>query len=253
MSDLFETYEEEFLEAQLQIESRTKGVPAYDAAERREQIKLVEKDIKSLEQTLQRMNLSGRSDPKLMAKIKDYEQEVVRLRSSLRKAEVQFSQNSRAELFAGLKSEDALVGSMSHREKLISNNERLERTNYELDSANMVALESMETGITIITDLEKQGEQMGRMKGTLHDIEGSLSKANRLIKSMARRAIKNKIILIVIALVMVAAICLIIYVKWFWNSSSSPSPSPSPTPDSGSLTTGQLTTGLYATTVGNTP
>jgi len=251
MADLFEAYEEEFNELRLQIEQRTRNLPTFDGAQRRNEYQLAENDLKSLEQTLRQMNLSGRSTPRLMGKVKEYEQELVRLKSALRRADMQVGKtNDRNDLFSGIRTEEVMAASMSSRERLITANDRLEKVDYEIDNANRVALETVDVGIGILTDLDTQTDKMKKMRVDMSEIEDNLDKAKRIMKSMARRAWQNKLILAVIALVLVAAIALIIYVRWFAGKSSTPSTTTtgsttgliSTTGNSTNLTSGQLTT-----------
>ena len=53
---------------------------------------------------LKQMNLSGRNNTRLMNKIREYEQELVRLRAALRKADMSVGQSSdRGDLFSGIR------------------------------------------------------------------------------------------------------------------------------------------------------
>jgi len=243
MADLFESYEEEFNDLRVQIEQRTKLLPTYDANRRRDETNLAEADLKSLDATLRQMNLSGRNNTRLMTKIKDYEQELVRLRATLRRADMSVGQSSdRNDLFSGIRTDEVMAASMGQRERLITANERLERMNYDIDNTHQVALETIDVGVGILNDLDEQTEKMRNMKGNLGDIDESLDKAKRIMKSMARRAMQNKLIFAVIALVLVAAIALIIYVKWFAGSSTSQPITVSTTGIPGNATSGYLTT-----------
>jgi len=246
MSDLFESYEEEFSELKLQIEQRTRNIPTLDGANRRSEVQLAESELKDLDQMLRTMNLSARSNPKVIYKVKNYEQEVVKLRSALRKANMEVGVSSdRKELFSGIRTDEVMASSMGQRERLINANDRLEKSSFELEETQRVALDTMDVGVQILTDLDEHTQKMRKMKDDLSEIDDSLGKAKRIMKSMARRAIANKMILVIIALVLVAAIGIVIYVKWFTGSSTSTTNDGSTTGyvtgTSGTGTTGMLT------------
>jgi len=243
MGDLFESYEEEFHEIRQSIEVKIRNIPTLQGVDRRAETQRAEGEIKELDQVVRQMNLSGRSNTKLNAKIKEYENEIIRLRSNVRKADMQIGQtNDRGELFSGFRADDIMAPSMGQRDRLIANNDRLEKSSYELQNAVSTATETVGVGIQILTDLDEQTEKMRGMRTTLSDIEGSLNKAKKLMKIIGRRAVANKLILIVIALVLVAAICIVVYIRFFWYSKSDDNNTGSTTTTTIDGTSGYMTT-----------
>jgi len=224
MSDisLFESYEEEFTDLRSSIEGRIRNIPTYEGGLKRNEVQKAEAELRELDQIIRKMNLSGRSNARLVPKIREYELEVTRLKTAIRKADMQVSQTQdRNELFSGVKLDDVMSGSMSQRERLIGANERLDSASSDIEYANQMAQEAVGHGIVALESLDDQSNKMRRMREDLEGIDTSLNRAKRVMRQIARRAWANKIILAIVALVMIAIICLVIYFKFFPSSSSS--------------------------------
>jgi len=253
MSDLFDSYEEEFNELRLQVEQRIRNIPTYEGSQKRSEVQKAESELKELDQIIRKMNLSGRSNARLVPKIKEYEQEISRLRSGIRRADMSVSQHDRGELFSGVKLDDVMSGSMSQRERLISANERLDKTSSDIDYGIQIVEEAVHDGAVTLEEMDRQTNQLNKMRGDLRDIDSTIGKARKIMRTMARRAWANKIILAVIALVMIAGICLIIYVKWIKSdtlpvvATTTTSYSTSATLTSGYSTTNGITSGAVTT------
>lgn len=68
-------------------------------------------------------------------------------------------------------------------------------------------------GVSILQDLARQRETIVHARDTLHGADDNISKARKLLGTMSRRIVANKIIMFGIAAFLLAAIVLIIYVK----------------------------------------
>jgi len=257
MANLFDNYEEEFNTIKLEIEQNAHNIPSLEGEEKTAALHKAELDLKSLDSQLRQMSMSARGNPKQTGKMKEYEAELTRLRSTVRKSSMEVSRtNDRTDLFSGYRTEDLISGSKSQRERLIATNERAEKGSYELKEAEREVNETIGVGIQILEDLDKQGDQLRRQKQEVGEIGELLGKANRMMRSIARRAWRNKLILIIIALVLLAAICLIIYIRWFYKSSNSnDNNSTTGNSTTSAITSGYLTSGMgtTATTTMGTP
>jgi len=251
MSDLFENYEEEFKEISVILEQRARDIPTYEGSQKRMEVQKAESELRDLEQIIKKMNLSGRSNPRLVTLIKGYEQDISRLRNSIRKADMSVSQGKdRGELFSGVKLDEVMSGSMHDRERLLNANNKLDKASSDIEYAIQITEDAAKDGIVALEDLDRQADQMRRMREELNDIDTTIGRARRIMKSIGRRAWANKIILGIIALVLVAGIILIIYFKWVSPSSLNPVASTT-TGATGSVTTGltssSLTSGFSTT------
>ena len=79
---------------------------------------------------------------------------------------------------------------------------------------NVLIYVLQELGVNILEDLSRQRETILRSKDTLHGADDGLSRARRVLGSMSRRVLTNKIIMICIALIILIAIILIVYYKF---------------------------------------
>jgi vesicle transport through interaction with t-SNAREs protein 1 len=70
-----------------------------------------------------------------------------------------------------------------------------------------------ELGVSILQDLARQRETITHARDTLHGADDNISKARKILGTMSKRIIANKIIMCGIAAFLLAAIILIIYVK----------------------------------------
>lgn len=68
-------------------------------------------------------------------------------------------------------------------------------------------------GVSILQDLARQRETIVHARDTLHGADDNISRARKLLGTMSRRIVANKIIMFGIAAFLLAAIVLIIYVK----------------------------------------
>jgi len=232
--DLFDTYEEDFLETKTTIEGRVKKVPDLDGVQREKEIQQAEVDISEAEQTLRSMALSARNignNGKYLQKIKDYESEVAKLKTGLRKAEMQVAQTTeREQLFAGLRYEDKMASSMDQRERLLANTDRLEKSSSTLKKAMAEAEETVQIGVEALENLDEQKQTMIRIKGNLGKVQEQLGKAGKIMRSMGRRAVTNKLIMAAIMLMLIFVIIMIVYFKWFYHAKTKAVTPPPPSP-----------------------
>jgi len=241
LSAMFQQYEEEFLDLKNQIETKIKGLNHIeDPKKRRLEISQIENDINEATDTLRSMDISLRNNPSgasLKNKVKNYETDIQTMKSSLRKAE---SAVERDELFSGTLKEGYLQGSADSRRQLSDTTQRLERTGRVLDSAIREAEETVLIGTEAAENLSNQKSVLRRALDNIRGVNADLGSANKIMRSLARKAVANKFIVAVIVLILILAIVAVIYLKWF-SSRSPPSD-----PDGGAGTTS--TTGSFNTT-----
>jgi len=225
MADLFDTYEEDFVELRNSVDSKIKNIPNLDGSRRQTEIQQGESDIQELEQLLKSMNLSARnvgSNQGLISKIRDYENEVSKLKTALRKATMQIRAGSdRDSLFVGGLRDEHLSSSMDQRERLLSATEKLERSQTDLRQTIATAEETVGIGIDVLGNLDTQKQTMMGIKDKLGRVNENLGRAKRIMRTMARRVVTNKLIMAVIILVLLLAVVLVVYLKFFAGSGGS--------------------------------
>eukprot|EP01119_Soliformovum_irregulare_P009086 TRINITY_DN22219_c0_g1_i1.p1 TRINITY_DN22219_c0_g1~~TRINITY_DN22219_c0_g1_i1.p1 ORF type:complete len:231 (+),score=63.71 TRINITY_DN22219_c0_g1_i1:56-748(+) len=221
MGDLFNQYEQDFHEIRQQVSSRLDTIPTLEGAKKTAEIEQSEADLAELDGLLKTMSLSAKNtnaSAVLMKKVTGYEAEVVRLRTNLRKAIASFQESSnRDALFGGLRNEH-LGSSMDQRERLLATTQKMKKTEDVLQQAIRESEETLGVSTNIMSDLESQREQMYRIKNRLGEVNTSISRSRRLMNSIGRRLMTNKLIMALIILALLAGIVLVIYFKFFWNS-----------------------------------
>lgn len=91
----------------------------------------------------------------------------------------------------------------------------LERTSQSLYRTTQVALESEEIGTGVVEELSQQRETLIRTRERLTDTDAELGRSRRILKSMSRVALTNKLVLIVIILLELCILAGLIYYKFF--------------------------------------
>jgi vesicle transport through interaction with t-SNAREs protein 1 len=91
----------------------------------------------------------------------------------------------------------------------------LERTSQSLYRTTQVALESEDIGTGVIQELSQQREVLIRTRDRLSDTDAELGRSRRILKSMSRVAMTNKLVLIVIILLEMCILSGLIYYKFF--------------------------------------
>jgi vesicle transport through interaction with t-SNAREs protein 1 len=71
-----------------------------------------------------------------------------------------------------------------------------------------------EIGVSILQDLARQRETIVHAHETLHGADDNIGKARKILSTMSKRIMTNKIIMFGITAFLLGAIILIIYVKF---------------------------------------
>jgi vesicle transport through interaction with t-SNAREs 1 len=114
-------------------------------------------------------------------------------------------------LFAGA---DLAVTSNDQRAQVSRDTERLKHSTDVIKNALRVAGETEQIGIDSLHQLEYQKETIERSRFRIRAVDESLAVASRLMRSMGRRIMTNKLITLLLALIMIAGIGFISWLKW---------------------------------------
>jgi len=244
----FDQYEEDYLELKKNIENRIKSLPSLEDPKKRHlEVKQVETDIIEAQEAIRSMDLSARNisgnSANAKTKVKNYENELTVIKSNLRRAEASASASSdRDELFGGYK-ESNMASSMESRQRLIDNTQKLDKSSRYLENALITAHETIEVGINSMELLDRQKNTLKNSIHKTEDIDHELGTARKLVRSISRGIIGNKIVVAVIAIVLLAGIGFIVYWVWIKPMTSDSGASSTGMTNSTTTTTGMLTTG----------
>lgn len=215
---LFNQYENDYCNKSTDITRKIHAIANLSGDSRRRKVEEVDYDLKEADQVIKRMEMEARSFPPdkshhMLMTIKEYKADLSSLKDQLKKAAQSVSRGEAARAELGLGS-DYFSTTSGQRERMLTATEQLNRTGVRLQQGRQQLLETEELGVNILEDLSRQRETILRSKDTLHGADDGLTRARRILGSMSRRVLTNKIIMIFIALVILIAIILIIYYKF---------------------------------------
>ncbi|KAK3270717.1 hypothetical protein CYMTET_20901 [Cymbomonas tetramitiformis] len=241
MSSMFDSYEREYCDLSTGISRKTQTLSSLSAAEKDPKLQEIQADVAEAKALITRMDLEARSLPvaaktPLLAKLREYKEDLNKLKRDMTKAaatgvndEARDELLSRAELGSSLpgfrlfKLLDVSDGpsssstSAGQRERLLQTHEQLNMTGDRIRQGKQTLLETEELGVSILQDLHKQRETISHAREHLHDADDSIGRARKVLTSMSRRAMTNKLILALIIMLLLASIGIIIYFKVIKN------------------------------------
>uniref|UniRef100_UPI00358E3A9C vesicle transport through interaction with t-SNAREs homolog 1B isoform X3 n=1 Tax=Myxine glutinosa TaxID=7769 RepID=UPI00358E3A9C len=103
----------------------------------------------------------------------------------------------------------------AQRTQILQGTEHLGRTSESLARSHRIALETENIGHDIIDELGTQHDQLDRSRGRLVDTGENLSKSRKILNSMSRRLVTNKLLLSCIIILELAILGTVVYLKFF--------------------------------------
>ncbi|OCT91937.1 vesicle transport through interaction with t-SNAREs homolog 1B [Xenopus laevis] len=103
----------------------------------------------------------------------------------------------------------------SQRSLLLQGTESLNRATDSIARSHRIAAETDAIGTDIIEELGEQREKLDRTKGRLVGTSENLSKSRKILRSMSRKIVTNKLLLSIIIILELAILGGLIYYKFF--------------------------------------
>uniref|UniRef100_A0A8C6S1N3 Vesicle transport through interaction with t-SNAREs 1B n=1 Tax=Neogobius melanostomus TaxID=47308 RepID=A0A8C6S1N3_9GOBI len=103
----------------------------------------------------------------------------------------------------------------SQRALLLQGHESLNNATQSIERSQRIAVESEQIGTDIIEELGEQREQLDRSRDRLVNTGGNLSRSRKILRTMSRRLMTNKLLLVVIILMELAILGGVVYLKFF--------------------------------------
>ncbi|KAL8592687.1 hypothetical protein ACOMHN_037627 [Nucella lapillus] len=210
MASLILDYEQQYSSLTADITFHIGRISLTNGAEKQNHVRQAEKLFEEATELLEQMDLEAKEQDS-----RDRQKYTTRIRSY--KAELSKQQTDMKRARLGVDScRDELLGEDTHdsedqRARLLDNTERLDRSSRKLEQGYRIAVETEEVGSQIIEDLSNQRETLQRARGRLHDMDTTLGKSSRVMSSMMKRIIQNRVMLIGIGLLIVITIAVAIY------------------------------------------
>mmetsp|Transcript_78117 Transcript_78117/g.203507 ORF Transcript_78117/g.203507 Transcript_78117/m.203507 type:complete len:114 (+) Transcript_78117:86-427(+) len=99
-------------------------------------------------------------------------------------------------------------------QQLLESDRKLQQARSNIMEATRTALETEETGFSVLTDLARQREQISRTTNEVDSINHSITQSRQVMLQMSRRAaIKRKALWVMIVLLLVTLV-LVVYFLW---------------------------------------
>lgn len=192
--------------------------------EKKQVISEIDRGIDEAKQAIFEMEVEARAAPgafrmHMMARVRAHQETITKLAlllKSSQQAEMSMA-TSRGRLFDNQPSgyqqnqeiDDALKSTVRQGTVI------LDRTSQSLYRTTQVALESEEIGTGVVQELSQQREALLQTRERLTDTDAELGRSRRILKSMARVALTNKLVLMVIILLEICILTGLIYYKFF--------------------------------------
>lgn len=103
----------------------------------------------------------------------------------------------------------------SQRALLLQGTESLNNATQSIERSQRIAIETEQIGTDIIEELGEQREQLDRTRDRLENTGQNLSRSRKILRTMARRLVTNKLLLGVIIMMELAILGAAVYLKFF--------------------------------------
>uniref|UniRef100_A0A8C4XFX6 Vesicle transport through interaction with t-SNAREs 1B n=1 Tax=Erpetoichthys calabaricus TaxID=27687 RepID=A0A8C4XFX6_ERPCA len=105
----------------------------------------------------------------------------------------------------------------SQRALLLQGTDSLNRATESIERSHRIAAETDQVGTDIIEELGEQKEQLYRTKDRLVNTGENLSRSRKILRSMSRRIMTNKLLLSFIIIMELGILGAVVYLKFFRN------------------------------------
>lgn len=208
----FDRYDEEFNSLAKQVQSTLGSVD--DVESQKRQLKLGDSLLSQCEDLLKQMGMEARGvsessvKRELLNKVRVCKAKLSNLRDDYN------STRQTAE-------REALIGSggygdrggngNEHRARLLQTNDNIQSQNNTLDRARRVMSETEDVAMEITSELGRNREKIESAHNRVFEVSGMTNQARRLIMSMSRREVQQKLIIYVVGMILIGAIVFVIY------------------------------------------
>ena len=239
MSDLFESYEQDYtalsasisrkLHAQLPQTSTSASSNSGGGEQRRQILRALERELDEAAEILNSMQMemngmsSAQKNGLVGARMRGYKSDYDKLRnefkrvSSMTDRDLLLSTGANTTSNSGFNefnSSSSYNGDGGQRDRLVSGTNRLEDASRRLEQSHSLALETEQLAISTLTTLRSQRTQIQRAGEGLDDTNAYLDRAGRVLREMARRAATNRVVSILIIVCLCIAIILLLALKF---------------------------------------
>ncbi|OMJ85451.1 hypothetical protein SteCoe_13209 [Stentor coeruleus] len=213
---MFQTYEEDFGRLLNSLQKKIALAPnlgkdIWESAisEGAKELQEAEKCLRQMEIEISMMQSSSRVSSS--SQVRRYREDFEEVRRNFRKEEAKFTEQKSRETLMGASLDN---GFGNQREKLIQREGNImSQQIMKLEQGKKAALEAESAAIESMNQLKGQRDVLERVIVNNREIGDNLSQGHRIINSITRRNIQNKLILFGIAIILIGAIVFLVYIK----------------------------------------
>ncbi|XP_005991565.1 vesicle transport through interaction with t-SNAREs homolog 1B [Latimeria chalumnae] len=153
----------------------------------------------------------------MISKIRSYRRDLTKLQRDLKSTDLGLGPSARGDYRYGIYSTENEQSTylQSQRAVLLQGTESLNRASQSIERSHRIAAETDQIGTEIIEELGDQREQLERTKDRLINTGENLSRSRKILRSMSRRVMTNKLLLSVIIVVELGILGAVVYLKFF--------------------------------------
>ncbi|XP_075049192.1 vesicle transport through interaction with t-SNAREs homolog 1B [Mixophyes fleayi] len=220
-SEQFETLHELFKLHYEQLQKMSQKLESYIGEQRKGLLReFNEKHLEANEMLIQ-MEEELKCAPlsfqhQMMSKLHVYRRVLVKLQTDAKNINMSLglaSNESRKRLYSVENEQNTAL--QSQRALLLEGNESLNRATNSIARSHHVAAETDAIGRDIVEELGGQREQLERTKGRLMNTSENLSKSKKILRSMSRKIVTNRLLLFIIIVLELAVLAGLVYYKFF--------------------------------------
>ncbi|XP_043929999.1 vesicle transport through interaction with t-SNAREs homolog 1B [Protopterus annectens] len=180
-----------------------------------EQFEEANEMLEGMEEELRQAPHSFRNQ--MVTKIRGYRRDLGKLQRDIKSTDLGLGPRNQAEYkhtpYNEKDEEQAQL--KSQRGLLLQGTESLNRASQSIERSQKVAIETDHIGAEIIGDLEQQRDQLVRTKDRLVHTGEDLSRSRKILRSMSRKIVTNKLLLSFIIIVELGILGGVVYLKFF--------------------------------------
>ena len=208
----FDRYDEEFNSLTQQVQSTLGSLDDVEA--QKKQLKLGQNLLSQCDDLLKQMGMEARGvsessvKRELLNKVRICKAKLSNLRDDYNSAK---QSAEREALIDGGSYRNQGGSGNEHRARLLQTNDRIQSQNDTLDRARRVMSETEDVAMEITTELGKNREKIESAHSRVFEVSGMTNQARRLIMSMTRREVQQKLVVYVVGMLLIGAILFVVY------------------------------------------
>lgn len=223
-SENFESLEDDFISLRDGLASKIEELlPKTSGQKRKNLARDIQRELDDAQRLLEDLETEVKHAPypyrlQMNNRLKQYRQDLTNLSKKVSQSESSLLSN-RSQLFAHSNQSNDIPTSSSmvasNRGKLLQMNETIDRTTETVYRTQQIAAETDQVGIAVVDELGTQREALIRTKERLVDTDMNLTRSRKILRSMYRKVMTNKLILVVIIILELGILAAVVWYRFF--------------------------------------